>query len=190
MNQVIEFINLIRGIPSILAYILVKDKTRINMDIERFDIEANCISLVRLMRKELPFRRIFYDRIKGQSKALYYLIRWTYPTMIGFDLGTDINKVGGGLRIYHGYSTIVHCVSIGENCSVFQNVTIGKGKMVNDRDYPVLGNNVCVYTGALVLGGYTIGDNVTIGAGTLVMQDVPSGCTVVGNPMRIVSTNP
>ena len=61
-------------------------------------------------------------------------------------------------------------------------MTLGNGK--NGR--PTIGNHVSVYTGASIFGGIHIGDNVVIGAGTVVMKDVPSGCTVVGNPARIV----
>jgi len=182
-----KLFNFLRGLPVIIVYSSLPDKKKINMDIERFELTPNCLNLIDLMKKERPFRRIFYERVKEQTKIGYYLVRWTYPTLIGFDIGTDISKIGGGLRVYHGYSTIIHSRGIGENCSVFQNVTIGKGKTVNGVNYPILGDNVCVYTGAMVLGGCTIGNNVTIGAGTLVLGDVPDNCTVVGNPMRIIN---
>jgi len=187
MNIIIEIINYIRALPCIIAYLSIKDKTKINMDIERYDRKANSRNLAWTLYKELPFRRIFYERIKEYSSFKYYLIRWLYPTLDGFELGTDIRNIGGGLRIYHGYATILHCNKIGENCSFFQNVTLGKGKKVNGLEVPTIGHNVCVYTGSMVLGGYTIGNNVIIGAGTLVMQDVPDNCTIVGNPARIIN---
>ena len=54
---------------------------------------------------------------------------------------------------------------------------------------PVIGDNVRVATGAIVIGGITIGDNVIIGAGAVVVKDVPPDCVVVGNPARIVKKN-
>ena len=61
-------------------------------------------------------------------------------------------------------------------------MTLGNGK----TGAPLIGDNVRIMTGATVFGSITIGDNVTIGANSVVNKDVPSGCTVVGNPARIV----
>ena len=80
-------------------------------------------------------------------------------------------------------------VKVGKNCTIGQNVTIGNGKYnpKTDRIYPILGDNVTVYANAVIIGGITIGDNVKVGAGAIVIKDVPSNCTVVGNPARIVN---
>lgn len=82
----------------------------------------------------------------------------------------------------HGFSTIVNCSEMGDNCLVSQNVTIGWGK----GGTPKIGNNVEVYAGAIICGGISIGDKVKIGAGAVVTKDIPSNCTVVGNPARII----
>lgn len=71
------------------------------------------------------------------------------------------------------------------NLYVNQCVTIG----AKGDKRPVIGNNVRVATGAIVIGGVTIGDNVIIGAGAVVVKDVPSNSVVVGNPARIVKQN-
>ena len=89
---------------------------------------------------------------------------------------------GKGFRIMHGFSTIVNCKKMGDYCLVSQLVTIGWGK----GGTPVIGNNVEIYAGAIIIGGITIGDNVKIGAGAVVVNDIPSDCTVVGNPARII----
>ena len=88
--------------------------------------------------------------------------------------------------MFHGNSTIVYAQSIGKNFSVYQNVTIGRGKKIDGNDVPVIGDNVFVGTGAIIIGGIHIGNNVKIGAGALVNKDVPDNCTVVGNPMRLI----
>ena len=76
---------------------------------------------------------------------------------------------------------------IGENFSVWQGVTIGKN--VNSEMAPTIGNNVSIYTNAVVAGNITIGDDVKIGAGAVVMQDVPDHSLVFGNPCQIIKNN-
>lgn len=71
---------------------------------------------------------------------------------------------------------------IGENCWIYQNVTIGE---VN-KQAPVIGDNCLIGAGAIVIGGIKIGNNVKIGAGAVVNGDVPDGCTVVAQPMRVI----
>lgn len=77
---------------------------------------------------------------------------------------------------------------IGMNCTIYQNVTIGTGKKnpITNLDVPIIGDNVTIFANAVIVGGITIGDNVTIGAGSVVLKDVPSNCTVAGNPARII----
>ena len=89
----------------------------------------------------------------------------------------------------HPVGIVIHPnVKIGKGCKIWQNVTIGNGKYNPEtgRTYPVLGNNVLVYSNSVVVGGITIGDDVVIGAGAVVVKDVPCGATVVGNPARII----
>lgn len=92
----------------------------------------------------------------------------------------------GGIQVFHGNSTIVYAQKIGKNFSVYQNVTIGRGKSRDGIDIPVIGDDVVVYTGAIIIGGVFIGNNVKVGAGALVNKDVPDNCTVVGNPMKVI----
>ena len=73
---------------------------------------------------------------------------------------------------------------VGKNLQVWHNVTIGKARPGGKR--PVIGDNVRVFTGSVVLGNITIGNNVTIGANSVVLKSVPDNCVVVGNPAHIV----
>lgn len=86
---------------------------------------------------------------------------------------------------------VISVASAGKNLSVYQGVTIGASDYSSDnkRFNPVLGNNVNVFANAVIAGGITIGNNVVIGAGSIVMKDVPDNCTVVGNPAYIVRMN-
>ena len=96
-----------------------------------------------------------------------------------------------GVEFMHAVGIVISKhVKIGDNCKIWQNVTIGS-KSYDEREYPVIGNNVHIYAGACIFGNIKIGDNVVIGANAVVNTDVPSGATVVGNPARIVQdTNP
>jgi len=96
-------------------------------------------------------------------------------------------KIGKGLFIDHGTGVVIgETTEIGDNCTIYQGVTLGgTGKDVGKR-HPTLGNNVMVGAGAKVLGPVKIGDNVKIAAGAVVLQDIPDNCTAVGIPARIV----
>lgn len=89
----------------------------------------------------------------------------------------------GGIVIQHGFSTIIAAHYIGKNLWINQQVTIGYSDATHA---PYIGDNVRVCAGAKIIGGIRIGNNVTIGAGAIVVKDVPDNCTVVGNPAFIV----
>jgi len=97
-------------------------------------------------------------------------------------------KIGKGLFIDHGSGIVVgETAIIGNNCTLFHNVTLGgTGKHIGKR-HPTLGNDVLVGTGATLLGPIVVGNNVKIGAeSVIIMHDIPSDCTVVGAPGKIV----
>lgn len=97
-------------------------------------------------------------------------------------------KIGEKLRINHPQGIVINKdVVIGDNCTIFHQVTIGMNETTLKS--PVLGNNVYIGAGAKIIGGITIGNNVKIGAGSVVVKNVPDNCTVVGNPARIIKKN-
>lgn len=111
------------------------------------------------------------------SKVLYSVDR---------NFGIDAESIGPGLAIYHGNSSIVFAKTIGKNFNVYQQVTVGRRKMVDGNNLPIIGDSVSVYAGAIVVGGIRIGNNVSIGAGAVVTKDVPDNTTVVGAPVRMI----
>ena len=126
--------------------------------------------------KEPEFRNVFYLRIGFLRHFLNLLL----PKVTSMRLSRSI---GPGFCPVHSYSTIVNgATRIGQNCTILQNVTIGIGK----GGVPTIGNNVNIGAGAIILGGITIGNNVRIGAGAIVVEDVPDNCTVICEKARII----
>ena len=96
-------------------------------------------------------------------------------------------RIGGGFFIDHGMGVVIgETVEIGENCLLYQGVTLGGTGKETGKRHPTLHNNVVVGTGAKVLGNITIGDNVKIGANSVVLHDVPKNSIVVGVPGRVI----
>jgi serine acetyltransferase len=95
-------------------------------------------------------------------------------------------KIGKGTVFpHHALGIVIHPYAIiGENCKIEQNVTIGGRSGITVL--PVIGDNVMIGAGALVLGPVKIGDNVQIGAGAVVVNDIPENCVVTGIPAKII----
>lgn len=126
------------------------------------------------------FRTLFYFRTRG---SLSHFLRIFFPRDKRFTI--DINtRLGGGVVLAHPYSSIINAETIGDNLYINQLVTIGE----NNGLRPKIGNNVKLYTNATIIGGITIGDNVVVGAGSVVVKDVPSNCIVAGNPAKIIKS--
>ena len=99
-------------------------------------------------------------------------------------------KIGRGLFIDHGSGVVIgETAEIGDNCTLYQGVTLGgTGKDVGKR-HPTLGNNVMVGAGAKILGPFKVGDNAKIAANAVVLSEVPADSTAVGIPARVVKQN-
>ncbi len=124
------------------------------------------------------------------SIKLYFLAR-LFSQISRFFTGIEIHpgaKIGKGFFIDHGSAIVIgETAEIGNNCTLFHNVTIGGTGKHSGKRHPTIGNDVFIGTGATLLGPITVGDNVKVGAESVViMHDIPSNCTVVGAPGRIV----
>ena len=95
--------------------------------------------------------------------------------------------IGKGLFIDHGMGVIIgETTVIGDNCTIYQGVTLGGTGKDKGKRHPTLGNNVMVGSGAKVLGPFTVGDNAKIAAGAVVLDAVPPNTTAVGVPAKAV----
>lgn len=102
--------------------------------------------------------------------------------LYGLDIGLNA-KIGHNLLLPHSFGVVIgNRVSIGDNCIIYQGVTIGKKNGL----YPKIGNNVIIYPSAVIVGDVNINDNAVIGAGSIVLNDVPENAIVAGNPAKIL----
>ena len=96
-------------------------------------------------------------------------------------------QIGKGLFIDHGMGVVIgETTQIGDNCTLYQGVTLGGTGKDQGKRHPTLGNNVLVGAGAKVLGPFTVGDNARVAAGAVVLSAVPEDATAVGVPARVV----
>ena len=137
------------------------------------------------------FKVMCYYRLahKLYLRRHYFWARWVSQkgarrTGIEIHPGAQIGK---GFFIDHGHGVIIgETTVIGDNVTLYQGVTLGGTGKEQGKRPPTIGNNVMISTGAKVLGSFKIGDNSKIGAGSVVLAEVPPGSTVVGVPGRVV----
>ena len=96
-------------------------------------------------------------------------------------------QIGKGFFIDHGHGVVIgETTIIGDNVTLYQGVTLGGTGKEHGKRHPTIGDNVMISTGAKVLGSFTIGSGSKIGAGSVVLEEVPPNSTVVGIPGRVV----
>lgn len=126
------------------------------------------------------------------ERGHYFLARWISQRGVR-KTGIEIHpgaKIGKGFFIDHGNGVIIgETTIIGDNVTLYQGVTLGGTGKEQGKRHPTIGNNVMISAGAKVLGSFTIGDNSKIGAGSVVLEEVPPNSTVVGVPGRVVKRN-
>jgi serine O-acetyltransferase len=124
-------------------------------------------------------------RVGGIIGFLAKVKRWRMARKYGLQIQPE-TQIGYGFYIGHGVGAVISPGTIiGNNCNISQYLSIG----TNDRHYAVIGNNVYIGPHVCIVGGVRIGNNVTIGAGAVVVKDVPDNATVAGVPARVLNYN-
>ncbi len=129
---------------------------------------------------------------RGLPRVLTIIPRVVYQISAEYILGVELpwdTRVGPGLQIQHGTGLVVnHDTQIGQNCTLRHCTTIGNKQRADGSftDSPIIGDNVDIGSNSVILGAITIGDGAVIGAGSVVVKDVPAGCVVAGNPAKVI----
>ena len=126
-------------------------------------------------------------RLHGSGHKL--LARWI-SQRVRRKTGIEIHPgatIGRGVFIDHGMGVVIgETAEVGDNVTLYQDVTLGGTGKDTGKRHPTIGANVVIGAGAKVLGPFTVGEGAKIGAGAIVLTEVPPGSTVVGNPGRVV----
>ena len=122
----------------------------------------------------------------------FFLARWISQRAVR-KTGIEIHPgavIGDNFFIDHGNGVIIgETAVVGNNVTLYQGVTLGGTGKEHGKRHPTIGDNVMISAGAKILGSFKIGDNSKIGAGSVVLEEVPPNSTVVGVPGRVVKRN-
>lgn len=172
-------------IPHFVCFLLCRGKQRrlLLSDIKvlktQLDLKIwNVTALIYFLHNNRYYRSLFYFRI---GPILSLLISWYRPGDRYF-IFSQTTKIDGGFWFAHPYSTIINADKIGKNFRCRHLTTVGKG----DGKRPVIGDNVTLGANVSIIGDITIGNNVLIGAGSVVVKSVPDNCIIAGVPAKVI----
>lgn len=189
-KRLLAMINYPRTLIVYLCVLCSPQRHLIEMDIKRWrEIDGTNMSFFESLNWYMTYKKEFRNLIQHRFKhpaytpmclLHYFIARIFWKPMESLYIYTK--DIGGGLYIQHGFSTIITARKIGENCRIYQQVTIGyKGDFS-----PVLEDNVSVTCGAKVLGDVTMHSGSLAAAGAVVVKDVPENAIVGGVPAKII----
>lgn len=158
-----------------------KIKKDINEDIVYMNQRCKkSASLMTYLIYNKPYRNLFYYRI-GKRAFLLRILLWEYSM---FTIGVK-DFAGGAFVLNHPYASIINAKKIGKNFTICQCTTIGNKIHGRNDLVPTIGDNVMLGANVCILGDISIGNNVVVAAGSIVIHDVPDNCMVAGNPAVI-----
>lgn len=189
-KRILAAVNYPRTFIVYLCVLCSRQRHLIEMDVKRWrEIDGTGMGFFRSLNWYLTykkeFRNLLLHRLKHPAYTPvcllhYFIARMLWKPMESLYIYTT--DIGGGLYIQHGFSTIITAKRIGENCRIYQQVTIG----YKDGETPVLEDNVSVTCGAKVLGNITMHKGSLAAAGAVVIKDVPENAIAGGVPAKII----
>lgn len=161
-----------------MVTLLKEDFKHHNSDI--FSPGFNALMMHRFGNWRLSIPKPYRYPLSAVYRLWHIHVRNTYGIELTYE-----TKIGRRLRFWHQDGVIIHGqVEIGDDVHLRQNVTLGNRRPDKPFDAPKIGNGCSIGVGACVLGNVTLGNNVTVGANSVVLEDVPDNTTVVGAPAR------
>ena len=148
--------------------------------------------ITRLITYFLAIPFLVCDLWKLKEYTSNAIIKTAYYAKLKFEGGYlgHLSKIDGKLILPHGFKGVFISggAVIGANCTIYQHVTIGSNTMENSKRFgcPTIGNNVFIGAGAIIIGNVKVGNDCKIGAGAVVVENVPDGATVVAPKALII----
>lgn len=182
------YMNIWRILPAYFSFRHNRFRQKCDEDlqvwVEYFPAVKNKAKLVQfgfLLINQKETRNIFLNRLH-RNPVMFAVTRVLFSPLESLYINMPPENIGGGFSVQHGFSTIIAAREIGKRCRIFQQVTVG----YNEHDNPVIGDDVTITAGAIVIGDVRVGNNSKIGAGAVVVKDVPPNTTVAGVPARVI----
>lgn len=156
----------------------------IDSDLKKLESQAGLnnipkwLLLLDMLHNNRYYRVLFYHRIGIVASTL---ISWYRPGDRYFRIRVGM-QIGEGMWFAHPYSTILNAERIGKNFRCIHCTTLGDAK----NGIPSIGDNVSLDANVVIIGAVRIGNNVTIGAGSVVVKDIPDNTVAVGNPAKVI----
>lgn len=173
----------------ILIYKRSNNKILIDADVDywcqrkNIQFKSKTKRLIYMLKFCPQFRNLFYFRCRG----IWNIVQKLCPKDPTISIASDMNEIcGGGVYFEHAICTRIACRSMGIGCTFRQLTTIGVKSEKRHEEKPIIGNYVDFGANCTCIGAITIGNYAVIGAGAVVVKDVPERGIVAGNPARIV----
>lgn len=177
-------------VPHLLLYACKRNvRQEVNADLDRWKEKSalrmgHTMMLVYHLHTCRYFRNLFYHRA---GPIIGSIIGWYRPGDRYFVISKG-TKIGAGAYFVHPFASEINAKSIGRNFSCRHLTTLGNKKDGDNDRLPVIGNDVTLGVNVTIIGDVVIGDNVVIGAGSVVVKDIPSNSVAVGNPCQVIKT--
>jgi len=147
------------------------------------DVGFWAVALHRVGNARMDVRR---KVLRAPLSALYKAGAWSMDHVLGIDLPYTV-RLGRRVRLWHHGGVVLSARSIGDDVHIRHNTTFGVARKTETWARPIIGDRVDVGVGATILGAVTVGNDCVIGAGAVVVRDIPDGATALGVPARVVA---